>query len=157
MHHDLELLYSTHAARLRQIVGACVRAPDPVLDDACQVAWSRFIRRTGAVRSESILAWLVTTASREAIKMSRRLEREQPLESLSTAAAGLAGRSPGADELAEQRARLAEIGSLPRRQQELIWLHGLGFSYAEMAQSTGASPRTVERQLERARQRLRAA
>ena len=62
-----------------------------------------------------------------------------------------------ADELYEQRAKLASIGRLPNRQQRLVWLQGLGFSYGEMADREGASARTVERQLLRAKKALREA
>jgi DNA-directed RNA polymerase specialized sigma24 family protein len=50
--------------------------------------------------------------------------------------------------------RLRALDRLPERRRRLIWLQGLGFSYAEMAGVTGDSPRTVERQLRRARQEL---
>ena len=59
------------------------------------------------------------------------------------------------EELAEKRARLEAISELPGRQQRLVWLHGLGFSYDEIAAHTGDSSRTVERQLLRAKGRLR--
>jgi DNA-directed RNA polymerase specialized sigma24 family protein len=64
---------------------------------------------------------------------------------------------PGPDELVEQRERLATIHHLPERQQRLLWLQGLGLSYAEMADSTGCTNRTVERQLLRAKRALKAA
>jgi RNA polymerase sigma factor (sigma-70 family) len=67
----------------------------------------------------------------------------------------LGGGSPGLAELAEQHAQLEAISALPGRQQRLVWLQGLGFSYDEMAAQTGVSHRTVERQLLRARRRLR--
>ena len=47
------------------------------------------------------------------------------------------------------------IGHLPPRQQRLVWLQGLGLTYEEMAGYTGASTRTVERQLLRAKRTLR--
>ena len=37
-------LYAQLAGRLRQIVGGQVRAPEPVIEDACQFAWSALIR-----------------------------------------------------------------------------------------------------------------
>ena len=61
-------LYAERAAQLRQIVRCSVRAPDAVIDDACQVAWSRLLRRWGSVRREAILPWLVRTASRAALR-----------------------------------------------------------------------------------------
>jgi DNA-directed RNA polymerase specialized sigma24 family protein len=61
------------------------------------------------------------------------------------------------DELVEQRQRLADISRLPARQQRLVWLQGVGFSYDEMAEREGCTPRTVERQLLRAKRTMRAA
>jgi RNA polymerase sigma factor (sigma-70 family) len=147
-------LYARHARRLRRIVGSGVRAPDAVIDDACQVAWSRLIPRAGAVRPEAALSWLVTTASREAIRLTRRGERELPLDELAdeNVAPALTGNP---DELLGFRERLGAVRTLPVRQQQLVWLAGLGFSYEEMADCTGATRRTVERQLLRAKHALR--
>ncbi len=63
--------------------------------------------------------------------------------------------SSSLEDVVERRARLDAIRDLPERQQRLVWLQGLGLSYAEMAGYTGASPRTVERQLLRAKRALR--
>ena len=63
---------------------------------------------------------------------------------------------PGADEVVERRDRLESVAEvLPDRQRRLVWLQALGWSYLEMAQQTGDTPRTVERQLLRARRALR--
>lgn len=149
-------LYAIHARRLRRIVGSAVGAPEAVIDDACQIAWTRLIPRAAAIRSEATLSWLVTTASREAIKLTRRAERELSLEALLDADAELPP-SGAAEDLVALRERLGSVRGLPVRQQQLVWLAGLGFSYREMAEQTQASRRTVERQLLRAKQALRAA
>jgi RNA polymerase sigma factor (sigma-70 family) len=60
-------------------------------------------------------------------------------------------------ELIEHRERLADLGRLPARQQRALWLHGLGLSYAEIARHEGCTTRTVDRQLLRARRRIRQA
>jgi RNA polymerase sigma factor (sigma-70 family) len=152
-----EALYRRHSRPLRRIVAASVKAPEAIVDDACQIAWGQFARRQSSVRREAVLSWLATTASREAIKLTAASQREQSLDALARGGEvyELAQRSPGADELAEQRSRLAEIEALPRRQQQLMWLQGMGFSYVEMAARTGASRRTVERQVLRAKHTLR--
>lgn len=149
-------LYALHARRLRRIVGCAVRAPEAVIDDACQVAWSRLIPQAAAIRPEATLSWLVTTASREAIKLAQRAERDVSLEGLIDDDAQLA-HPGGADDLVALRERLAAVRALPVRQQQLVWLAGLGFSYREMAAQTRSSRRTVERQLLRAKHTLRAA
>jgi RNA polymerase sigma factor (sigma-70 family) len=154
---ELGELYAALSGQLRQIVRFGVRAPDALIEDACQVAWSRLIRHQSSVRREAVLSWLVTTASREALKLIRRSDRELSLDELAERnrepphACGM----PAPDEIVELRSRLDLIRELPQRQQRLVWLQGLGLSYAEMAGYTGASPRTVERQLLRAKRALR--
>jgi DNA-directed RNA polymerase specialized sigma24 family protein len=59
--------------------------------------------------------------------------------------------------LAEQRERLSSISLLPERQQRMLWLQGIGLSYADIAITTGCTTRTVERQLLRARRAIRQA
>ncbi|HEY2259448.1 MAG TPA: sigma-70 family RNA polymerase sigma factor [Solirubrobacteraceae bacterium] len=152
---ELAALYRALAGRLRQIVGARVHAPDPVIEDACQLAWIRLIRHRAHVRRETALGWLATTAMREAFRLLRHDRRVVSLDDLAEGPATPV--APSVDELAEQRARLDTIGGLPERQQRLVWLQGLGLSYSEMAGYTGVTPRTVERQLLRAKRALREA
>lgn len=158
---QLEQLYESLSGRLRQIVGCTVQAPDQVLDDACQIAWSRLLRRPGSIRQpEAAFAWLARTASREAVKIARRAQRDLSWEQLAErdeAARTIAVRPPSTEELVALRARLDEVRALPPRQQRLVWLQGLGLSYREMAGYTGATQRTVERQLMRAKRRLESA
>lgn len=165
---DVGELYRALSARLEHIVRLDVRAPDAVIEDACQFAWTRLVHHAGRVRREAVLSWLVTTAVHEAFKLIRRDGRELSLDAaldLSADAAreravtqaALAGHAPPPHELLEQRERLLAIRALPERQQRLVWLHALGLSYAEMALYTGCTSRTVERQLLRAKQRLREA
>jgi RNA polymerase sigma factor (sigma-70 family) len=155
---DLEQLYASLAERLDRIVRLDVRAPDPVIEDACQFAWSRLAGHVGHVRRDSVLPWLARTAIREAIRLVRREGRELSLElaAVQEPRLLLVTREPGADELVEQRERLDSIRSLPERQQRMLWLAGIGLSYADIALSTGSTERTVERQLLRARRTIRA-
>lgn len=151
-------LYGCLSARLEQIVRIDVRAPDYLIEEACQFAWSRLVHRAGAVRRESVLSWLAKTASREAFKLIRRQRREVSLEAAMEAAGDGPSRSGviGPEELILCRERLDSIRTLPERQQRLLWLNALGLSYAEMALHTGCTERTVERQLLRAKRAIRA-
>jgi len=152
-------LYTRLAAPLERIVRSDVRAPEPVIEDACQFAWSRLVHLAGRVRREAVLSWLARTAIREAFKLIRREDRELSLEdtvALSTESLQ-PSRGLGPEELSVCRDRLDSIRSLPDRQQRLLWLHLLGLSYAEIAIHTGCSRRTVERQLLRAKRAVRAA
>src|SRR5437764_5123504 len=136
---DVAELYGRLARRLEQIVRLDVRAPDVVIEDACQFAWSRLVHHRHRVHRETVLSWLARTAVHEAFKLDRRDRRELSLEAAAehaTPAVALA--SPATPtELIEHRERLAELGRLPDRQQRALWLHGLGLSYAEIARHEG--------------------
>jgi RNA polymerase sigma factor (sigma-70 family) len=154
---DVGELYGVLASRLEQIVRLDVRAPDAVIEDACQFAWSRLVHHRHRVRADTVMPWLATTAVREAFKLLRRGRREVSLD----AEIELAGEPayPSAlttpQEVVEQHERLAEIGRLPERQQRLLWLHAMGLSYAEIAAHESCTLRTVERQLLRAKHTVR--
>jgi RNA polymerase sigma factor (sigma-70 family) len=155
-------LFAEQASRVRRLVRAGVRAPEPLVEDACQLAWVRLFQRRAYVRRDTATAWLVRTAIREAIKQLHRDGRNLSLDALADEAGDRPASSTPAlpstpallDELVEQRARLAAIRILPERQQRLVWLQGLGLTYTEMAGQTGTTRRTVERQLLRARRTL---
>jgi len=153
---DLDELYRLLSPRLRQIVRSDVSASEPVIEDACQIAWSRLIGHSERVRREAALSWLATTAVREAIKLARRDLRELSLDAEleRTGELPFASSAPGPADALALRERLAELGRLPERQQRLIWMHAAGLTYVEMAERTGDTRRTVERQLLRAKGRL---
>ena len=96
------------------------------------------------------MSWLARTAVHEAFKLLRRDRRDAPLEAVPEHVS-----SPPPHELVERREQLAAIAGLPERQQRVLWLHALGLSYAEIALHERCTTRTVERQLLRARQRVR--
>jgi RNA polymerase sigma factor (sigma-70 family) len=159
-------LYEALAGRLQQIVRSDVRAPEPVVEDACQFAWSRLVHHADRVRREAVLSWLTKTAIHEAFKLIRRDRRELSLDldleldrelDQPGAEATLGARTPLPEELVEQRERLEMVRTLPDRQQRVMWMHALGLTYSEIAERADCTPRTVERQLMRARRAVRAA
>jgi RNA polymerase sigma factor (sigma-70 family) len=153
---DVGELYGALAVRLEQIVRLDVRASDAVIEDACQVAWCRLLRHGDRVHRETAMAWLARTAVHEAFRSLDRDRREQSLERVIEEVGDLACTStPAPEKLFEQRQRLNQVGLLPGRQQRLVWLHAFGLTYTEMAAHEHCSPRTVERQLLRARAALR--
>lgn len=154
---DVGELYGELAKQLERIVRTGVHASDPVIEDACQFAWSRLVHHRDRVHRDTTLPWLVKTARHEAFKLIRREGRELSLDAALDASgdAPLRQSAPGPDELFAARERLAQIGRLPTRQQRLLWLQGLGFNYSEMARQTGDTSRTVERQLLRAKHAVR--
>jgi RNA polymerase sigma factor (sigma-70 family) len=144
-------LYVTQAIRVRRLVHLRLTAPDAVVEDACQVAWMRLVLHRSRVRRQTAASWLVRVAAREALRLMDLRERDRPLEVLDDDP----GRAPDLiDAFADSDVRRGAIDHLPERQRRLVWLQGLGFSYSEMAGVTGDSPRTVERQLLRAKRKL---
>jgi RNA polymerase sigma factor (sigma-70 family) len=150
-------LYRALSKPLERVVRSDVQAPAPVIEDACQFAWARLVHHRGTVRREAAFGWLVKTALHEAFKLIRRDGREVSLEAEIEAGHDKPDHRPGPLDLYERRERLGTLGSLSARQQRLLWLYGLGFTYTEIAARDGCTPRTVERQLQRARATLREA
>lgn len=150
-------LYRTLAKSLERVVRADVQAPASVIEEACQFAWTRLVHHQGRVRQETAFGWLVKTALHEALKLIRRGDRELSLEAEIEAGGDAPDHRPGPLDLCERRERLSTLSSLSPRQQRLLWLYGLGLTYAEIAEHDGCTARTVERQLQRARATLRAA
>jgi DNA-directed RNA polymerase specialized sigma24 family protein len=141
-------------AQLRRILRRHLRAPDCVLDDACQAAWEALLRKDVSLSEEHVLGWLATTARREALVMLARVQSEQPLDDALDTTVSPASWAGDPQRIAVQREHLARVGELPRRQQRLVWMRGLGFGYEEISETTGDSFRTIDRQLTGARRRL---
>ena len=149
-------LYDRHAVRVRRLVRLDVAGPEALVEDACQTAWMRLVRHHERVARGGAIRWLVKVARHEAWRVITREAREQPLDELEL--------NPGTrrslatpdlvDDLVVRRGQVEAIRALSERQRQLVWLQGLGFSYAEIAGRTGDSRRTVERQLLRAHRAL---
>lgn len=115
------------------------------------------------LEEHAALSWLITTATREAWKQSRRLTtRETPvafqadsdLDELADPAAKDTDPSGLAIAHAEHQERVTRLRALSDRERLYLYLQGLGYRYSEMANLTSASVRTVERQVLRARSKL---
>lgn len=152
---DVARLYRELSTPLERIVRRAVRSSDGVVDDACQFAWSRLVHHRCRVREETALGWLAQTAVHEAFKLARRNARELSLEEALEEGIDPVATAPEPWELLEQRELVATVSELAPRPRRMIWLHALGFSYAEMAAHERCTPRTVERQLTKARTVLR--
>jgi DNA-directed RNA polymerase specialized sigma24 family protein len=66
---DEKELYEAWASRLLRSVASCVNTSDANVQDACSIAWIQLLRCQP--RRETALAWLVTVAKREAIRLDR--------------------------------------------------------------------------------------
>jgi RNA polymerase sigma factor (sigma-70 family) len=156
-HPRLETAYAELAPRLQRVVGRNVRAPEWLIEEACQTAWSRWLVHRDGIAPGSTLGWLATTAIREALRLLKLQSRHVSLDDPAQAGGQvveLPVRAPGPEQLAEFRDRLAEVRRLPVRQQTVVWMQGFGYDYREIAARTGSTRRTVDRQLSQARRRL---
>jgi RNA polymerase sigma factor (sigma-70 family) len=151
-------LYARSAGLVRGKVCSEVTASEAVIDDACQFAWIRLLHHRHRVGRDRAVSWLITTALHEVFKLLRRDSHDLSLEQLmeETGDLRINWTAPAPEEAVGARLRLEVLRELPERQERLIWLRGLGFSYPEMAIEAGTTVRTVERQLTKARRNIRA-
>jgi RNA polymerase sigma factor (sigma-70 family) len=150
---QIGVLYERQAETVRRLVRRRVRAPEGVVEDACQTAWLRLCAHEDvALDARSTVKWLVITAVRESWRRTSRL-REVPV--------GGWGSDPDEDELPEPvgcapdpceltvgrdevRRRLA---ALTARERQFLALQAFGLNYEEISVTLGVTVRTVERQI----------
>lgn len=147
-------LYAELQPQLERILNVNLQPPVWVIDDASQTAWGLLIEHRDAVEPGRELAWLATTATRAALRLMRGWRGGVATELSDDELAEIHLLVPGPHRQVEIRERIAEVRRLPTRQQRLVMLRGFGYGYDEIAAATGASRRTVARQLARARQNL---
>lgn len=147
---DEVALYRDFAHELRRIVSRIVHTEPANVDDACQFAWLQLIRRQP--RRQTVRAWLIAVARREAIRLHYVSRRHSSLD-VGAVVGSLAEPAALVDEF-EQALELAEalaaLVGLSERKRRLYLLKVLGFSYDEIGAITGDSYSTVNRQLVRA-------
>ena len=146
---DEAALFRTHHRRLLRLVARDVSARPQVIEDACAFAWLELLVRQP--ERTSIMGWLRVVARREALRLARHDRRSAPL---SPAQPDGRAATAGA-RAAEAREALDLLAGLPVRKRAVLTLQVSGHSYAEIAQRLHMSPRTVERQLLRARAAVR--
>jgi DNA-directed RNA polymerase specialized sigma24 family protein len=149
-------LYRHHHRTLQHAVSNVVCAPRELIEDACQNAWTIFLR-VQPIRS-SIFLWLYVVATGEARRLREAERRYTHLEAV------LPARSREAaivdafciDDMLEAREALAILASLPDAQREDLTLAVAGFSYAEIGELTaGRTFNTVRKNLAKAHAHVR--
>lgn len=149
-------LYTEFASTLKRITRRRVNRSPETIEDACGTAWLTLMRCRPY--RNTVRGWLFAVALHEALRLVRAERCVEPL------AVGTCGTDehpePGAAaDSVEQALELTEalnaLASLPERKRQMYTLYALGFTYHEIGSVMGASHRTVDRQLTRARRRLR--
>ena len=152
---EIAALYAQQARLVQRQVARRVNAPTAVIEDACQTAWERLCTHPdvdpggpGAVR------WLVITAMREAWRGAGG--REIPTDPTDLAEPVSDAPSPPERVIASQHydELRDQLRGLNDRQRQFLALQAAGLTYAEIAQRTGTTLRTVERQILRGRHKL---
>ena len=152
---QIAALYAQQARLVQRQVARRVNAPTAIIEDACQTAWERLCTHPGVEPvAPSAVKWLVVTAMREAWR--RAAAREIPAdptdfaEPISDTPGPLerAITSEHSDELRDQLLGLTD------RERQFLALQAAGLTYAEIAQRTDTTLRTVERQILRGRHKL---
>jgi RNA polymerase sigma factor (sigma-70 family) len=149
---QIAALYAEQARLVQRQVARRVNAPTAVIEDACQTAWERLCTHPGVEPvAPSAVKWLVVTAMREAWRRAGGREIPTDLgEPISDAPSPLEQTiaHEHSDELRHQ------LRGLTDRQRQFLALQGAGLTYAEIAERTGTTLRTVERQILRGRHKL---
>lgn len=152
---DEAAVFQQHHERLVNVIQRDLGVSRVTAEDAASITWAQFLRYQPE-RTERLSGWLRVVGRREAIRLER--QRQQELMDGRDGAGMLREPEDLRDpfKLSELRTRLrAGLEHLPKRKREIVALQALGLTYPEVAQATGNSPRTVDRQLRRAIQRLR--
>jgi RNA polymerase sigma factor (sigma-70 family) len=157
----LAAYFAEHAPRLKRLVRARVTASAETIEEASSYAWCQLVRRVDVALDDRAAGWLYRVAVHEGWRLAA-LERatvsySPSLDDPEVIEAGVA--EPAAlhtvEHLIATRLRLEEVRSLPHRQRRAVLLFAFGLTYAEIAEHTGDSVRSVDRLLRRATQRLR--
>jgi len=154
---DETALYHQHHDRLRRLVRAAVhQTDDHTIDDAVSFAFVQLLRYQPD--RDTVGGWLYRVAHREAIRLAVQRREHASVDVL------LEGRDPDltrtlSHDPIPSHERTSEalgvLAGLPVRQRQVLSRSVAGLSRSEIAVETGWSPRTVDRQLVRARADVR--
>jgi RNA polymerase sigma factor (sigma-70 family) len=152
---QIAALYAQQARLVQRQVARRVNAPTAVIEDACQTAWERLCTHPDVdLNTPGSVRWLLVTAMREAWRRAGGREIATDPADLAEPVSDAA--SPLERALAHEHSdeRRDQLRTLTDRQRQFLALQAAGLSYAEIAERTGATPRTVERQILRGRHKL---
>lgn len=142
-------LYAEHHRQLRDDVRRSINASPELIEDACQNAWVILLR--SEPRLETLYPWLRTVAHHEALRLIREQRRAWPTPDETLCAMAEIGTRATLELQIDAREALVTIASIPHRQGRILAGQIAGLSYEELACRERATPRTIDRQLRRAR------
>ena len=142
-------LFRRHHRDLLRLVARDVNAGPQVIEDACAFAWLEFLARQP--QRTNPVGWLRVVARREAIRLARHDRRAAALEPHRADACP----GPATGHATQAKEALRAVAALPDRRRAVLTLQIAGHSYREIGQELRMTPRTVERQLVRARAAVR--
>ena len=149
------------AGELQRRVKRRAHADPQTIEDACSHAWLQLLTHHSVDLGPpdwGVLGWLTQIATREAWRLTARQGRDGLLDPV-TIHGERRPRGPvgsGADELADQHARLQLVAQIPQRPRRFLLRLALGYSYREIAVHEQASLTTTNKQIARAKRLLRA-
>jgi RNA polymerase sigma factor (sigma-70 family) len=151
---DETALFECYAQKLVRAVRRELRVPEHMAEEACAIAWVQLLRTQP--ERDAIFAWLRVVATREAIRLLRAQARDTSLdEDHADTHPACQDRRVDLELTLEAREALERIGALTAREIQIFSLHLAGLTYVEISAATGHSRRSVERNVTRARARLR--
>lgn len=132
---DEAALFEAWAPRLLRSVGSCVNTSDANIQDACSIAWIQLLRCQP--RRETALAWLVTVAKREAIRLDRADRAGGGADALEV------DWMPDPRSATQGREALADtLGLVERlhpRRRAMLMEHASGYTFDEIAARHGVT------------------
>jgi len=157
-------LFCRHHDDLLRAVTRRVDASDALIEDACSFAWAQLLRYQPD-RGPQLFGWLLTTAIREAYRLSRIERRDAHLEDSGLPVKGGSPHKEWTDVVAdphrledviEARRALAVLAALPELGRRYLALFAAGYSYDEIAALVGGrSWNHVNKHIVKTRSRIR--
>jgi DNA-directed RNA polymerase specialized sigma24 family protein len=152
-------LFGSYNDELMRRVHAVVRTSDAIVEDACSIAWTQFLRHQPD-RSRSWRTWLLTTAVREAWSLDRQRRQTRSLGATSEDGWIVVEPVDPRDQFGlydELDAAVQVLEQLPPRLQRIAFLRATGHRYREISEITGDSGTRVNHLVQRANTYIREA
>jgi DNA-directed RNA polymerase specialized sigma24 family protein len=163
---ELSAFFAAHAQHVQTRVARRARAAPEVVDDACATAWSQLVRRADVELGPRGVVWLITVAIHEAWRLQQRRTQETPLgpyarpsmhddDPLEPIDAIAVDVETQAVDRAQHPADVEAFLTLKPRERQTLYLHALGYRYAEICELTGFTYTAVNRYITEGRRALR--